>query len=200
MSIKGTAAYNDLSDLPPLVRSAVEQACQLDFRSSCLPSHGRLMQLLAGGIRAGVIGETGTGCGVGLAWLVSGARSGVRLVSVERDTDLVRAARAVFAAVPEVEILHGDWRCLRDKGPFDLLALDGGGQGKDHEPPIDPEEWLRTGGLVMLDDFTPSTTWPPEHDGKPDAARLHWLRHPRLLATEVRTQPDAATILASFRG
>lgn len=161
--------------------------------------NGRLLQLLGGGID-GVIGETGTGCGEGLAWLASGARPGTRLVSVDHDVGLAQAAREVFAAVPGVEIVHGDWRQLQSYGPFDLLALDGGGQGKGSEPPIEPEAWLRTGGLLVLDDFTPVATWPPVFDGQPDGARLHWLRHPRLLPTEIRTQPDAATVLAVFPG
>lgn len=200
MSLCGTAAYDGLADLPPLVQSAVERARRAGFELSCLPSHGRLLQLLAGGFEAGVIGETGTGCGVGLAWLASGARPGTRLASVERDGGLVRAAREVFATASHVEIQHGDWQELRTRGPFDLLALDGGGQGKAGEPPLEPEQWLRPGGLVVIDDFTPDSSWPPLYDGRPDTARLHWLEHPRLIATQVRTQPDAATVLATYRG
>ncbi len=198
MTRDGTRAYEGADELPPLVQAAVDRAREVGFTLSCLPSHGRLLQILAGGIEAGVIGETGTGCGVGLAWLASGARPGVRLVSVDREVDLVQAARSVFAAVPEVEVIHGDWQQLRPHGPFDLLALDGGGQGKGNEAPIEPDAWLRPGGLVVLDDFTPITTWPPVFEGEPDAARLHWLRHPRLLATQVRTQPDAVTVIATF--
>jgi predicted O-methyltransferase YrrM len=56
--------------------------------------------LLAGGIGAGVIGETGTGGGVGLAWLASGAVPGARLVSVERDPERAAAARTLFADRP----------------------------------------------------------------------------------------------------
>jgi len=201
MAIDGTAAYDDVEDLPPLVRQAVEVAILEGFTNSCLPSHGRLLQVLACGVgEGGVIGETGTGCGVGLAWLASGARCGVRLVSVERDARLVEATRSVMIDLQGVTIVHGDWRQLRVSGPFDLLVLDGGGQGKTEEPPISPPDWLRPGGLVVLDDFTPSTTWPPLHDGQPDEARLHWLRHPQLLATQVRTQPDAVTVLGTFIG
>jgi predicted O-methyltransferase YrrM len=192
MSINGTQAYEGVRGLPPLVRATVDQAREVGFTQSCLPSHGRLLQLLAGGIEAGVIAETGTGCGVGLAWLASGALPGVRLVSVDHDDYLVEAARAVFAAVPEVEVVHGDWQQLRPHGPFDLLALDGGGQGKSGARPIEPDG-LRPGGLVVVDDFTATATWPPMFEGRPDCARLHWLRHPRLLATQVRTEPDAVT-------
>jgi hypothetical protein len=85
MSPLGTAAYDGLTDLPPLVERAVDLARRLGFANSCRPEHGRLLRALAAG--AGTIGETGTGCGVGLAWLASGARPGTRLVSVEVDTE-----------------------------------------------------------------------------------------------------------------
>ena len=121
-------------------------------------------------------------------------------MSIERDDRLVTAARTVFADSPQVTIVHGDWRELRAHGPFDLLALDGGGQGKSSEPPINPRSWLRPGGLVVLDDFTPDTSWPPLYGGRPDEARLFWLRHPQLLATQVRTQPDSVTVIATLIG
>jgi predicted O-methyltransferase YrrM len=201
MSPGGTDSYRDVTDLPPLVARAVSVARQAGFRHSCLPSHGRLLQLLAGGIGVGVIGETGTGCGVGLAWLASGARPGVRLVSIEHDEQRARLTRTMFADVPAVTVLHGDWRELRDSGPFGLLALDGGGQGKgDPDSMLAPGEWLVPGGTLVMDDFTPATEWPPVFDGQPDAARLRWLQHPDLLATEIRTEPDACSIVASFPG
>jgi predicted O-methyltransferase YrrM len=200
VSPHGTDAYRELSGLPPLVAKAVSAARRAGFRTSCLPSHGRLLQLLAGGIGDGVIGETGTGCGVGLAWLASGARTGVRLISVENDWLLADVARGVFADVPAVTVLQGDWRELRGSGPFELLFLDGGGQGKAAEPPACPREWLTPGGTMVLDDFTPGSGWPPVLHGRPDTARLSWLQHPDLLAAEVRTEPDAAAIVATYKG
>jgi predicted O-methyltransferase YrrM len=200
MSVHGTEAHLGVLDLPPLVERAVRAARQAGFGLSCLPSHGRLLQMLAGGIDQGVIGETGTGCGVGLAWLASGARPGVRLISIDHNPQFVQVARSVFADVPSVLVLAGDYAELRRAGPFSLLALDGGGQGKGGEPPIDPLEWLSPGGVVVLDDFTPASGWPPTHEGKPDMARLHWLEHPHLLATEVCTEPGAATIVAKCKG
>ena len=203
MSTTGTDAYTDLDGLPPLVRAAVLLARESGFGYSCLPEHGRLLQLLAGGVSGGIVGETGTGCGVGLAWLAEGARPGTRLVSVERDPE--RAARAawLFAGRPDVSVLTGDWRSLREYGPFDLLALDGGGQGKGGDPAADaadPARWLTTGGLLVMDDFSPLTQWPPLFEGEVDAARLHWLDHPRLRATQLNLTPAAATLLATYIG
>jgi hypothetical protein len=80
-----------------------------------------------------------------------------------------------------------------------LLVLDGG-QGKADEPPLDPGDWLRPGGVAVVDDFTPMRTWPPTYDGQPDTARMYWLRHPRLCAAEVKVTPAAASILATYMG
>jgi predicted O-methyltransferase YrrM len=201
VSPHGTEAYRDVTGLPPLVGRAVSAARQAGFGSSCLPAHGRLLQLLAGGVGAGVIGETGTGCGVGLAWLASGARTGVRLISIENDEQRAGLARSVFAGVPAVTVLHGDWRELQASGPFELLAVDGGGHGKGAaEAALCPRDWLAPGGMLVLDDFTPVAGWPPARDGQPDTARLHWLQHPDLLATQIRTQPDACCIVAALAG
>ena len=65
MSPQGTAAYDGLTDLPPLVERAVAIARREGFANSCRPEQGRLLLALAAG--AQLIGETGTGCGVGLA-------------------------------------------------------------------------------------------------------------------------------------
>jgi predicted O-methyltransferase YrrM len=196
MSIGGTAAYRDVPDLPALVRRAVSAAADAGFDLSCQPAQGRLLGLLAAGLTGGVVGETGTGCGVGLAWLAATAGPDTRLVSVERDPDRAAVAKRLFAADDRVTVLCGDWTELTAHGPFDLLVLDGGGQGKQAEPPLVPADWLTFGGTLVVDDFTPFTHWPPTHDGTPDTARLHWLTHPALLATELRLGPRLATIVA----
>ena len=72
MSPHGTAAYDGLSDLPPMVERAVGLARRPGFANSCRPEHGRLLHALVAG--AAAIGETGTGCGVGLAALVATRR------------------------------------------------------------------------------------------------------------------------------
>lgn len=200
MTISSTAAYEGCSELPSLVAAAAKAAARAGFASSCLPEQGQLLRVLAGGVGAGVIGETGTGCGVGLAWLATGAHSRARLMSIDRDPGRAAVAAGVFADEPRVQVRTGDWRELAEARPFDLLVLDGGGQGKGDEPPLDPEGRLRPGGLVVLDDFAPMTTWPPTYLGQPDTARMYWLSHPRLRSAEVRVRPEAATIVATYLG
>jgi hypothetical protein len=66
--------------------------------------------------------------------------------------------------------------------------------------------WLPAGrvllglGLLVVDDFTPSTTWPPRYAGPIDTPRQHWMDHPDLRATQVNVTPESSTIVAtSFR-
>jgi predicted O-methyltransferase YrrM len=122
LALGGTAAHERAGDLPPLVERAVALARRRSFEHSCLPEQGRLLRLLAAGAGAGTIGETGTGCGVGLAWLASGASAGCRLFSVELDPALARAAAEVFADDPRVLLVNlGRAVDLRDR----TVAFDG---------------------------------------------------------------------------
>src|SRR5919109_2277186 len=120
-----TALYAEWTALPPLVAQAVALANTLGFISCCTPEQGELLRVLARGRAGGIIGETGTGCGAGLAWMTSAVGPETRLVSVEIDAARAVACQALFAALPNVTVLHGDWRVLAAYGPFDLLILDG---------------------------------------------------------------------------
>jgi len=204
MSPQGTAAYDGLTYLPPLVERAVGLARRLGFANSCRPEHGRLLHALAAG--ATMIGETGTGCGVGLAWLASGARPGARLVSVEIEAERAGLVADLFADLPQVAVLPSDWPEIGRHGPFDLLVLDGGAPGQGGGAPgpgggtpADPEALLRPGGTLVIDDFTPAAGWPPRFDGQVDRARMHWLTHPALAAAELRLAPDLAALVATRR-
>ncbi|MFB6723837.1 O-methyltransferase [Kribbella sp. NPDC056345] len=196
MSVAGTQSYAG-ADVPNLVAAAVELAVELGFSSSCRVEQGQLLMALAAGA-SGVIGETGTGCGVGLAWLVSGRRPGARIVSIERDAERAERVRQLFHGVDDVEIVTGDWSAIVEHAPFDLLVLDGGGSLTDGSD-VDPSLLLHPGGTVVNDDFTPITQWPPVHAGAVDAERLAWLTHPGLLAAELRLAPDLSTIVATRR-
>jgi len=193
----GTYSYDGLRDLPPLVERAVDLARREGFARSCRPEHGRLLHALAAG--AGTIGETGTGCGVGLAWLASGARPGTRLVSVERDAARAALAAELFAGQSHVTVIHGDWTEIAGQAPYDLLVLDGGGQGKDGGPAVDPEALLRPGGTLVIDDLTPASSWPPLFEGQPDPGRMTWHDHPAVDAAEIRLAPDLAAMVATRR-
>jgi predicted O-methyltransferase YrrM len=200
MSLDGTRAHlSGPGDLPPLVERAALTARGLGFPYSCRPEQGRLLAALAAGARR--IGETGTGCGVGLAWLVSGMTAQATAVSVESDRDRAAAAAALFADFGRRVVVEcADWTAIAGHGPFDLLVLDGGGQGKTPgDTPADPLALLRPGGVLVIDDFTPAAQYPPLRDGRPDAARLHWLDHPDLRTVELPLAPDLAVLVCTRR-
>lgn len=174
-----TAQYAGLTDLPPLVARAVALANELGFISCCFPEQGRLLQVLARGRAGGVIGETGTGCGAGLAWMASAVGPDTRLISVEQDATRAAACRTLFAGMPNVTVREGD-------------------------APADPAALLKPGGTVVLDDFHPPMEfWPdapdaPDADGRSlGAARKRWLEHPALFAAEIRVHPLVSTILGT---
>jgi hypothetical protein len=212
VSPQGTHRYEGLTDLPPLVERAVDLARREGFAHSCRPEHGRLLYALAAG--AARIGETGTGCGVGLAWLASGARPVTRLFSVEVNARRASLTAELFADQSQVTVFHGDWTAIAEEAPFDLLVLDGGGQGKSNwtpeipgaskapanpGAPADPEALLRPGGTLVIDDLTPASTWPPLFAGQPDPGRMHWHNHPAVDATELRLAPDLAALVVTRR-
>ncbi|WP_443076358.1 O-methyltransferase [Streptomyces sp. NBC_01716] len=87
-------------------------AAETGFTKSCLPEVGRLLRLAAASKPDGVVAESGTGSGVGTAWLHSGLAAGARLVTVERDEELARRASGVFADDERVSVMTGDWRLL----------------------------------------------------------------------------------------
>jgi len=117
------------------------------------------------------------------------------LVTVELDPVRATAAREIFADVPNVSVLTGDWHDLLDYGPFDLLFADGG-KVKEREPDTLLLA-LKPGGMVLLDDLTPEALWPEEWRGWRDPVREFWLGDPRLVATEILTAPASAAIVAT---
>ena len=202
-----TALYAGRTDLPPLVQRAVALANDFGFIHCCTPEQGTLLQVLVRGRAGGVIGETGTGCGAGLAWMASAVGPETRLVSVEIDGRRAAACQKLFADLPNVTVLHGDWRAIERFAPFDLLVLDGGGGGKrENDTPADPAVLLKPGGTVVLDDFHPPMEFWPEDKGDRDEygrsvteSRKYWLEHPALFATEVRVHPLVSAILGPRR-
>lgn len=187
-------------DVPDLVARAVAEAVALGFPFCVHPDIGRLLGVLARGVPVGgLVGETGTGTGAGLAWMVA-ANQSARFISVERDAERARAARRVFADHPQVEIVTGDAGELFSRGPFDLLVHDGGwGSGKADPRRIDPTVVLRNNGLMTIDDYTPMTVWPPRHEGVVDQARVDWLEDSRLFTTEISVTPDLSVLVCRCR-
>jgi predicted O-methyltransferase YrrM len=184
------------SDLPPIVTRALDLSRRRGFVTSSRLETGRLLSALAAS-REGMLGECGTGCGVGAAWLSHGARAGSKVVTAEVDASLAGAVTDLFSDDPRVEVLAGDWGSLRDHGPFSLLFLDVREAKRSGADTV--AEMLVPGGIVVLDDFTPCQTWPPMYEGRVDTMRQQWLLDDRFSTVEVMVAIDAAVLIASRR-
>jgi predicted O-methyltransferase YrrM len=183
-------------DLPEVVTRALDLSRRRGFVTSSRLETGRLLSALAAS-RVGRLGECGTGCGVGAAWLSHGARDDSRVVTAEVDEGLAEAVRDLFADHPRVEVLTGDWGALRDHGPFSLLFLDVREAKRSGADMV--AEMLEPGGIVVLDDFTPCSLWPPMYEGRVDTMREQWLTDSRFTTVEVMVAVDAAVLIAARR-
>jgi predicted O-methyltransferase YrrM len=126
-------------------------------------------------------------------------------VTVEVDDDRAAACAELFAGIPNVRVLHGDWHAvLPPEAPFDLLFFDGGGWKRSPSQQMRAEsdralELVATGGIVAMDNLTPEHLWPTDGPAWPDALREHWLGSDTLFATEVLTTPESSAIVAVKR-
>jgi len=178
------------------VRRALDLSRSLGFVSSTRHETGRLLATLAAS-RDGTLGELGTGCGVGAAWLASGARGEARIVTVEVDPARAERARAVFGDDERVEVRAGDWTTLARFAPFSLLFVDVREVKRGGLDAI--ADLVGPGGIVVLDDFTPCATWPPVYAGRVDEMREQWLTDERFTAVDVMVNADASVVLAARR-
>ncbi len=144
----------DEDPVPTRVRAAEARAQALGFAQSAELEVGRLLAVLAGGVRRdGRILEIGTGAGYGTAWIVGGlaGRDDVELISVEIDRPRYEATSA--AAWPTfVHLQLGDVLELFDQlGSFSLVFADAqGGKWEGLDRTIAA---LEPGGLLVVDDM-----------------------------------------------
>jgi len=190
---------------PELVERARQLAAEMQFERSSIPEVGHLLAALAASRPRGRLAEIGTGTGVGSAWIASALTPEASFVTVEVDDDRAAACARLFAGLPNVRVLHGDWHeVLPPEGPFDLLFFDGGGwkRSPPHQMRAESEralELLAPGGVVAMDNLTPEHLWPVDGPTWPDALREFWLGNDALVATEVLTTPDSSAIVAVKR-
>jgi predicted O-methyltransferase YrrM len=181
-------------ELPPLVSAALSLSGRRGFVSSTRNETGRLLASLAAS-KTGLLGELGTGCGVGSAWLRSGANEGTKIVTAESDPQLAQVVAELFADDERIEVVSADWTALIERGPFALLFVDAREAKLSARDVI--ADVVEPGGFVVLDDFTPSAVWPPMYEGRVDTLRQEWLMDPRFTTVEVMVAPDAAVLLAT---
>lgn len=179
-----------------MVARAFDVSRRRGYVSFCRNETGRLLATLSA-TRWGTMAEFGTGTGVGTAWLRSGLRPGTRILTAELDPRLAVAAGEIFADDEQVEVVSADWSTLRDRGPFSLLFLDA--REPDDSGPDTVVDLVESGGIVVLDDFTPCAWWPPVDGGRVDTLREGWLLDERFTTAEVMVAPDTSVLIATKR-
>jgi predicted O-methyltransferase YrrM len=177
----------------------------MGFERSSIREVGRLLGALAASRPSGRLAEIGTGTGAGSSWIVSTMGTEASFVTVEVDDDRAAACAELFAGLPKVRVLHGDWHeMLPPEAPFDLLFFDGGGwkRSPPHQMRVESEralELVAPGGMVAMDNLTPEHLGPEDGPKWPDALRDFWLGSDGLVATEVLTTTDSSAIVAVKR-
>jgi predicted O-methyltransferase YrrM len=174
---------------PPLVERALALGERTGFARSCSHETGRLLQMLAGQRGLERVGEIGTGCAVGSAWILSALNPEVSFLTVELDEERAAAAADLLAEDEKARVLLGDWReVLAAEAPFDLLFADGGKAKYDEEI----LGLLAPGATLVMDDLTPGYA-------DPDPVRELWLGHRRLVAVELQISSHEAVIVGTLQ-
>jgi len=109
-----------------------------------------------------------------------------RIVTIERDRSRASAVRELFTEDRRVSALQGDALELAGHGPFDLVYCDAGPGKIDHQDVT--VSMTRPGGVILLDDLTPTRTdldW--------------WLHSPDVVAATIWVTPQLGAILAVRR-
>ena len=153
---------------------------------------GRLLATLAA-TRTGTIAECGTGCGVGAAWLRSGAPKSTRVITAELDPELAHGVMDMFSE-DDIDVMHADWSSLAEHAPFSQIFMDAA--SAKGWPREQITELLDQGGMIVLDDFTPCPTWPPLTRGRVDTLRLDWLSDERFTSVDVMVAEDTSVLIA----
>jgi predicted O-methyltransferase YrrM len=178
--------------LPDLVVRALRMSLERGYVQASRTETGRLLATLAA-TRSGAIAECGTGCGVGAAWLRSGAPKTTRVLTAELDPGLAHGVMEMFAG-DDIDVMHADWSSLTAHGPFSLIFLDAtSAKGWPREEIVD---LIEEGGMIVLDDFTPCPTWPPLVRGRVDTQRLDWLSDERFTSVDVMVAEDTSVLIA----
>lgn len=173
--------------VPTRVRAAEVRADALGFGQSAELEVGRLLAVLAGGVRQqGRILEIGTGVGFGTAWIVEGliGREDVELISVE--IDQTRYEATTGADWPRfVHLVLGDVLDLfNGLGTFSLIFADA--QGGKWEGLDRTVAALEPGGLLVVDDMRhPTVQIVADQVEKTNRVRATLLADPRLLVVEL---------------
>ena len=153
-----------VTHIPQVVDAIRRDTQRLGFTMASEPPTGSLLRTLAASKPSGSFLELGTGTGVGTAWLLAGMDAGSRLDTVESDAKVLEVARRHLGHDPRVRFhLVEGVAFLAQSAPlqFDFIYADTWPGKFTH---LDRAlSLLRVGGIYLIDDLLPQSSWPEGH-------------------------------------
>jgi predicted O-methyltransferase YrrM len=169
---------------PAMVADIRARSTALGFDGSCQDRTGALLRTLAATKPHGRLLELGTGTGVGTAWILDGMTPDARLITVDRDPDVVAVATGLLGSDPRVEYVVVDveeW-LARYEGPrFDFVFVDcRTAKVRQHEAVM---SLLQPGAVYVADDLHPRSFWTQRDEDLRDRHLAAVTGDPRLRTT-----------------
>jgi predicted O-methyltransferase YrrM len=157
---------DDLAHLnpPAALPSILDRTEALAFPMPSEPRTGAMLRVLAASKPGGRLLELGTGTGLCTAWLLDGMDRAATLVSVDVDPGVQAVAHAFLGGDARLEIVTMDaaeFLRRQEAETFDLIFADAM-LGK-YELLDEALALLKPGGLYVIDDMLPQSSWPENH-------------------------------------
>lgn len=158
--------------IPEIVQDILIKTEQIGFQMVSEPLVGALLRTLAVSKPSGRFLELGTGTGVSTAWILSGMDLQSTLLTVDNDAELVAIAQEQLGKDSRVEFHVEDGgafieKLSNSKKLFDMVFADTWAGKYTHLE--ETLQFLKSGGLYVIDDMLPQSNWPEGHELKVSA-------------------------------
>lgn len=155
------------TQLPKGYNSLLDKSKEINFTMCSDELTGSFLKTIVSSKPGGNILELGTGTGLALSWILSGADQSATVTSIDNDPQLTSIASSCFADDSRVEITCKDgnqWILEYDGPDFDVIFADAW-PGK-FDLLDETLDLLSDGGIYVIDDLKPQPNWPEGHHDK----------------------------------
>jgi predicted O-methyltransferase YrrM len=145
----------------------IEESNKINFRMSCTETMGSLLTMLATSKPGGRFLEIGTGTGVSAYYIKRGMNDNATLTSLDINNTSQQIAIDNIVC-PNVDFINRDATLFIEETDlkFDMIFADFR-PGKFNNL-LSTLNLLKTGGIYIVDDLLPQTTWPHDHQERVD--------------------------------